>query len=420
MFKWQDKSFKTGAQWLVLSGVLTVISIGSSLVYMQMRHRAAAPVTVPTLTVERGTVETTINVSGTLQLGGQQTLRSPAEGAVDQVLVEPGDRVDSGQVVVVLRNPERQTALANQQVKIEQQAVLLARRRQEIAIASQQLSDERAFLQNLATLAADGAVARTAVRDQEERVRTVEATMLTAAAEAQTVLLELEGLKLEQQRIQQQLQDSVVTAPVSGIVLGVEVKDGDGIDRRTELLTLGNPSQELVQLQLSTLDAAQVRLNHQARVSVIGPSAQVFAGRVRQIYPQAVSSSSEADRSSGRSESAGQPTVPTTVSLDQPTRTLIPGSPVNVEIVLEQRSNVIALDIEAVQQTGAEPFVWRLDEAGKAQSQPIALGLEGLTTVEVTSGLRAGDRVLLPSPDITLQPGTTVIPQADIPSVELP
>jgi HlyD family secretion protein len=99
------------------------------------------------------------------------------------------------------------------------------------------------------------------------------------------------------------------------------------------------------------------------------------------------------------------------VQLDSPTHTLIPGGQVNVEIVLQQRTHVVALNVEAVQRS-PKPFVWILGNGNTVRQQPITLGLEGLTTVEVTSGLRTGTQVVLPPPDATLTPGMTVMPQS--------
>lgn len=119
MIKQQGKqAFKTGVRWLAWSGALALVSIGGWLVYILVLNQPAKPVAAPLLTVERGTIETTINESGTVELRAQQTLQSPTEGAVDQVLVQPGDTVKAGEVLVTLRYPERSTALMDQQVKI--------------------------------------------------------------------------------------------------------------------------------------------------------------------------------------------------------------------------------------------------------------------------------------------------------------
>lgn len=397
-------SKKAGINWLIGSGVLALLSIGGWWVFAVALDRSATPPAVRLLSVERGTVETTINESGTVELGNQQTLKSPAEGAVDRVLVQPGDAVRQGQVLLTLRNPDRQTALTNQQIKIAQQQVTVSRTRQQVVEAQEQLAANQRRLATLLPLAQEGAIAQTQIQEIEDQIRTTIAARNTAQAEARTAALELQTLQLEQQRIEQELKGTVVTAPTSGVVLGVSVKDGDGVDRRTELLTLGNPAQELVQLQLSTLNAAQVQPNQTARISVIGANPQIYSARVQSLYPQAIAPA-EAD-SSGQSS----PTVLTTVRLDQPTRRLIPGSQVNVEIVLEQRQNVVAIDIAALQQAEADPFVWVMNGDRQVEQRSIDLGLEGLTSVEVRSGLRPGEQIVLPTPDQSLQPGMQVSP----------
>lgn len=402
--------FKTGVPWLVWSGALALVSAGGFLTYILVVNRPAEPVAVQLLTVERGNVEITINESGTVELRDQQTLKSPTEGAVDRVLVQPGDKVRSGQVLVTLRYPERQTALANQQVQIQQEELTLARNRQKIVEAQEQLIADERELQKLTALGLEGAVSQQLVQEQEDKVRNERATLRDAQASSRTAALELRSLQLERQRIQQQLQDTVLTAPIDGIVLGVNVKDGEGVELRTDLLTLGDPKQVLVKLQLSTLNAAQVRVGQLARVSVIGPNAQTFTGRVQSLYPQAITSE-ENERLGNRNQS-DQVTVPATVLLDTPTRTLIPGSRVNVEIVLDKRQNVVVLNTEAIQRSEPNPFVWLRTVNSIAQKRPITLGLEGLVTAEVISGLRTGEQVILPPVDPPLKPGMPVIPQS--------
>ncbi|MCZ0901363.1 efflux transporter periplasmic adaptor subunit, partial [Microcoleus sp. HI-ES] len=108
------------------------------------------------------------------------------------------------------------------------------------------------------------------------------------------------------------------------------------------------------------------------------------------------------------SNQGSQATVPATVRLDAPTRTLIPGSQVSVEIILQQRQKVVVLNTEAIVRSESKPFVWIRDSQGKAQKRSVTLGLEGLTQVEVTSGLRPGDSVVTPPSEPSLKPGTPI------------
>ena len=168
-------------------------------------------------------------------------------------------------------------------------------------------------------------------------------------------------------------------------------------------MSLGDPNQELIQMQLSTLDAAQVQPNQKARISIIGPNAETFTGRVQSIGLQARSAGNN-----NNSDSSGQATVPATIQLDEPTRTLIPGSAVSVEIILEERNNIVVLNTELIQREGTSNYVWILDSENTAQKQPVTLGLEGLIQVEITSGLKAGDTVISPPAETPLEPGIPI------------
>lgn len=413
-WKHEKSKFNTAGRWLAWSGVLALVSVGGWLTYFLAVNRPAEPVPVSLITALRRNIETTITEGGTVELREQRTIKSPTAGAVEQVQVKPGQRVKSGQVLLTLRYPERSIALAKQQLQIQQETLTLARNSQKISEAQEQVEAEERKLRQLTPLLQEGAIAQQQVQEQEDAVREAKATLRDAQLEAQTTAIELQSRQLERLGIQQQLRDTIVTAPLDGVVLGINVKDGDGVELRTNLLTLGDPRQVLVKLQLSTLNAAKVRLGQIARVSAIGPNAQTFIGRVQSLGLQAITAEENQKQEGGGSQSqSDQPTVPATVQLDTPTQKLIPGSRVNVEIVVEQRQNVVVLNTEAIGRSGPHAFVWVRDRENKAEKRQVSLGLEGLMTQEVTSGLRPGEQVILPTPELQLQPGMPVISQTD-------
>jgi HlyD family secretion protein len=475
------KKFQTGVRSLVWSGVLALVSAGGWLVYVKTLNRSAESVAVRLLTVKQGDVEIVINESGTVELAAQQALKSPGDVTVDRVLVNVGDRVRFGQQLVILRNKEGQDKLADQELKIRKQELILARSRQKVQEAQEKLAAAQKELQEPVSkqlairkqelilarsrqkvqeaqeklkavqqelqqdeaLAQKGFIAGMELQAQKEKVRDAESNLREAESTVSTATVDLQSLQAEQQRpqelqnkvmqaqselqqarsdvntnsrdlqvlqverqsIQQQLQNNVVSAPIPGKVLDIKVKDGDGVKIGEDLLALGNPAQELVKLQLSTLDAAKVRVNQKARIKVIGPNAQPFTGQVKSLYPQAIAPDKNDNPFSGQS---GQVKVPATVQLDQPSGTLIPGSQVSVEIIQDQRQNVVVLDLAAIQHSKSGAFVWIRDSQGKAQKRTITLGLEAVTTVEVKSGLRPGEQVVLP--ETPLQPGMPVTP----------
>ncbi|MBW4681791.1 MAG: efflux RND transporter periplasmic adaptor subunit [Microcoleus vaginatus WJT46-NPBG5] len=510
------KQVTAGIKWIMVSAVLALASAGGWLVYAQLLNRPSDPVPVRLIDVKQDNVESTINESGTVELGGQQTLKSPIEGAVDKVLVRQGERVESGEQLLVLRNPERQTSLSSQQSKIREQEIILASNRQKVLEATAQLNAAQKALQDIVSrrdntkqislneqqlvrekqqlalassrqkvldakeslastqrelreleeLDRRGFIAKRELRDQEETVRNAEsalrqaqsqvntdiieqqrlqleiqkieeefqdkaeedrsqlqqaeasereaaAALRQAEAEVATTTVALQQAQLERQEIEEKLQENVVIAPINGVILDLVVKEGDGVNLSNNLLTLGDPSQEFVKLQLSTLNAARVKPNQEARISVIGPEGQTFTGQVVSLSPLAGAGTQNSQQ---QSSEAAQATVPAAVRLSTPSGKLIPGSQVNVEIVLDARQNVVVLDTEAIQREGPLPFVWVRDTQGKAQKRPVKLGLEGLVTVEVKSGLRPGDQVVVPPPEAALEAGMPVTPEVEPPN----
>jgi HlyD family secretion protein len=484
----KDRRFKIGSQWLALSAALTITTAGGWLLYGWL-NRPSATVEVHVIAVEKGTVEDLLNESGTVELGEQQTLKSPVDGGiVEQILVKAGESAQANQTLLVLRDPERQTALAQQQLEIQKQALQVARRRQESLEAAQNLADAQRQLQTLAIEAALieqqelqlsrnrekvveinrrlqnlrqelatlvelvelGGISGREVRQKQDQVLTLESESLDAQLAVTTAELELDKLRLqrqskesqfsgdilstrlqlrdaqlatgqdnrellrlqlERQKIVEQSQKNLVKSTLAGKVLNIPVKVGDVVELGDPLLTLGQPTTELVKVELSPLDAARLRTGKQARIRAIGANPKRFRGLVTEIAELAAAPGTGLEPSKGEKKANNtQATVTVTVKLNRPSQVLVPGSKVDVEILVEQRQDVVILERDAVQNSGKEAFVWVQDANGKAQQRPVVLGLEGLTRVEIKSGLRPGDKIILPLAGLSLQPGTPVRP----------
>ena len=205
--------------------------------------------------------------------------------------------------------------------------------------------------------------------------------------------------ELQGQELEGPLHQNVVVAPGDSKVLEVTVQRGDVVERGDTLLTIGNPQQELVKLELSILNARKVQLGLPVRINVIGTASETFTGRVKSLSLIAK-----------RAATGNQATVSAIVELDNPSGKLIPGSQVSVDIILEQYQDVVILPTQTIQRTAAGTFVWLQDREGKAQKQPVTLGMEGITTIAVESGLKPGDRVILPLENSPLKPGMAVKP----------
>ena len=380
--------------------------------YMRYRAPSSEPIAVPLHTVERSTVELTVTSGGTLALGGQQTLKSPQnEATVEQVLVEVRTLVEAGQPLLILRDRSNEREVRSQQVEIQKIQLDLNRNQEKVAEVEQRVTAAIEQYQESQELAAQGFISEDEVREDENDLDRVRSELKDAQLTVIKSGLDLKTAAETLDLLEQQFNDRVITSPIDGVVLEVQVSAGEAIATDKSLLTLGDPTQEIVNLQLSTLDAAKVSLNQPARIRAIGPDAQDFDGRVVALAPQALSASN------GGSSQEGQARVTAKVKLDSASQALIPGSFVSVDIITEQQKNVLVVPPEAIQRDQGEPFVWIRNQRGNAAQQPIELGLQGLDLVAVTEGLSVGDQIALVPPTMTVTPG---MPRSESPALPIP
>ena len=398
MAKKSPRNFsKVALVWIAWLAVLGGVSLGGLLLYNRMLTSISEPLPLRLIEVNKGTVEDIINESGIVELGEQQPLKAPVEGTVAKVLVELGDRLKVGQQLVILQDPQQQNSLSEYQLKLQETQLDVESSHQKVEKEKAALTVIQKKLRADQKLFERGFISQDELQNQKDRVTNAKATLADAEQAVRRVMLRLQLLQLQGQELEQQLQQNVVVAPGDSKVLEVTVQRGDVVERGDLLLTIGNPQQELVKLELSILNARKVQLGLPARISAIGTSSQTFTGLVKSLSLIAK-----------RAVSKNQATVSAIVELENPSGKLIPGSQVSVDIILEQYQNVVILPTQAVQRSEAGAFVWLQDEEGKAQKQPVTLGLEGITTIAIESGLNSGDRVILPLENFPLKPGMTV------------
>jgi HlyD family secretion protein len=396
--------YRKAKSWLLWSGFLGIMVVAGWIVYEKYIYKPPQPVAVRVLPVKTSTVETSVTESGTVELGRQITLKSPKDVTVEEVKVKEGDRVSAGQSLIILRDRAIVENYQDQIVANAKTQLDLDRAREKIAEAQKTLQARETRYRETQNLLNRGFISRTDAQVDLDNLDQARSALEDTLVEEQKAQLDVDNGTRKLAALETQLRDRLVTSPINAIVLKINVRNSDGIKTEGNLITLGDPSQEIIKLQLTTLNALKVSINQVARVSIIGPNSQVFTGRVISLSPQAsvASQNSTSSESTSDSGSKGQAKVDAKVLLDKPSNTLIPGSLVSVEIVTESQSNAIAVPPEAIQRDRATPFVWIKDTDNKAKKQPVAIGLEGLQQVSITSGLKPGDSLVIPTPGSSL------------------
>lgn len=170
-----------------------------------------------------------------------------------------------------------------------------------------------------------------------------------------------------------------VLSPISGIVGKIYVEVGQTVVQTMPVATIARYSENVkVKAPISDLDLPYVKKGTSAQVSVSAIANGIFLGKVTNV-------------SSVLDPMSGSATVE--ITLPNQDKKLIPGMACSINLILEQKENVIALPLAALFTDGFSK-VLVVDDKNIAHAREIKVGLIGNELVEVKFGLAIGERVI--------------------------
>ncbi len=180
---------------------------------------------------------------------------------------------------------------------------------------------------------------------------------------------------------QQGLANAQLTSPISGTVASVTLTTGQTVTAgsSTDAITIINAGSYQATASLSSTQAPQVKVGDQATVTVNGVAGTV-AGTVSRVGPVDVSASSY--------------TYPLIVSLVAGSHGIAAGSSAQVQVVLREAPNALAVPTSAVHTSGTRSYVF-VEHSGQEARTFISVGVVGRTYTQVTSGVAKGTPVIL-------------------------
>lgn len=325
---------------------------------------------------------------------------STITGRVGQVLVAEGAQVRQGDALIRLESDELAAALSQAVAAQQQAAARLAGLRSTgrsaagaaLAQADATLRAAQAELTRVQQLVAQGFVSGSRLDDARRAVDVAQAQQASARAQTQanaeagTDLVQAQAqLALAQaatQSARARLAQATVRAPADARVLAREVEPGQIVQPGKALmsLALAGPTQLEAQVDERFLD--QLQVGQGAMVVADAFATQRFAARVLAIAPAV-----DAQRGAVEVKFALVQAPPAFLREDMT---------LSVEVETARRERALVLPLAALRASTPQGSATVLiGVQGKAQARAVQLGLRTLDAAEVTSGLAAGDLVLL-------------------------
>jgi HlyD family secretion protein len=339
-----------------------------------------APV-VQTAVVARRDLVVPILADGTLEPGAGGEVRAAAPAVVSAVYVTEGQRVAAGAALLRLDNVDvAQRFLASRedaaQLDAEQRAAAGDARSAELERDhAKATSDADArLLASGAITAQQKAAGDLALQQADEKLNAARARMADLAKRKQLAQQSstFAGARLRQLELR---------APAAGVVYNL-VRAGESVNAGQVVATVGDPLQRRVRARVDAPDLPRVAAGQKLVVTFDGKPGQRWLGSVTLVPP-------------GLRESAGREVGEVIGRLTTLAEELPANASVNVEIIAGEKSDALVIPRGALLRDGNSRYVFR-DDHGVARRVVVGVGLIGPNDVEITSGLREGDRVILP------------------------
>jgi RND family efflux transporter MFP subunit len=312
-------------------------------------------------------------------------------GFIKQIKVDIGDRVQEGQLLATLEIPEMQDDLTRAAASIDEANADLTTARDELQRAES--SRDIAHLSYTRVLDVSkrepGLVPQQDVDEAHSRDLVAEAQVSSAKSVINAAEQKIRVSQADQARVKTLYKYAVITAPFTGVITKRYANSGSLIQAGTSSQTQAMPvvrisENGLLRLALPVPESA-VPLIH------LGEPVNVRVSALHRSFPGRVARFEDKVDASTR-------TMKTEVDVPNPSLILVPGMYAEVDLVTEQRKNVLSVPVEAVDGSGSAARVFTVEPTGKIQIIPVQLGIDTARQVEIRSGdLKDGDDVVVGS-----------------------
>lgn len=381
--------------------------VGIPFVFAGKLKPAAPGVELSTLwpdTVRRGPMVREVRGLGTLV--PEDTLLIPAttDGRIEKILIKPGTPVKPDSIILVMTNPELQTALMSAaytlkaaqaaytdlRVTLEKQALDLRATAAQVAADyhTAQLKAERddALVKEGLVAPVDAKISDVTAKELSTRndIETKRLSINQESVEAQLAAqrVKVDQLEAEYKLKQQQVEALKVRAGTEGMLqaLPTPVEEGQKVLAGTALGKVAQPWKLKAELKIAETQAKDVTIGEPA---VVDTRNGLVKGHVARIDPAVLNGTVTVDVKLEGTEALPKGAIRPDLSVDG-------------TIELERLDDVVFMGRPVFGQADSKVSLFKMEPDGKyANRVQVTLGRASVNTIEVRSGLNVGDRVIL-------------------------
>ncbi len=365
--------------------------------------QAAEPMSVAVVKTGREDLARRLTLSAEFKPNQEVEVMAKVSGYVKAIYVDVGDRVRPGQLLAELEVPELTDDMTRADATIQRSTADYARAQDELKRAESVHQIAHLQAERLAAVVKSrpGLLAQQEIDDARGRDLAAEAQVSAAKSSLAAAQQQIHVSQAEEGKTKTLFNYSRVTAPFAGVITKRFADTGSMIQAGTASQTQARPlvtlsQSSLLRLILPVPESAVPAIHTGETVDVRVPTLnRTFPGRIARF---------------SKNVQAATRTMETEVDVPNPDLVLVPGMFAEAVLTLDEHKDALSIPLASVTGQESRPWVLVVNDDKMLERREVSLGIETADRVEVLSGLKERELVVIGS-RVQLKPGQQVVPK---------
>jgi len=357
--------------------------------------KVSAPAPVTKISVEAQSVKgveknSSDTYKATLESSEQGIINSKISARIISISVENGQYVNAGDTIATLDAQDIRNNIKSSESQLKVTEQQLASAEVSLKKLKTNLDDATRNYDRQKNLYDKGAISKADFEAAEKTLSNAQADLDAGNVSIQTAKANINMQKVSIGNLQDNLNNTVIKAPISGVISEKNMNIGQMASAGTALAKVNNISSIFATIQIPQDKINNVKVGQPASVTLEG-SDKAYSGTVQNI---------------DLSADITARVFNCKIKVDNTDNILHPGVFAKVELISDQKTQVISVPIKALVGSEGDYSVF-INENGTAKKQKVTIGDTDENNVQITTGIKEGDQVIC-SNTSTLQEGNEI------------
>lgn len=369
--------------WTLAVTLLVLVAIGFGVkACFFSKPKNAGLITAP---VAYNDLEKSVLATGQLYPYTLVSVGAQASGQVTQMKVAVGDIVKKGDIIAEIDSKTQTNSLQTAQAKLDDSKSQLVSSQASLANAQANFTRQQTLYQADAGSKADFDNAAAQLKSAQANVASINAQIDQAQIAVKTASVTL-GY-------------TAITAPIDGTILAIVTKEGQTVNANQTaptIVKMGQLDRMTVKAQISEADVVKVKPGMQVYFTILGDPDKKYFATLRSIEPAPVTYATDSDTPTS-TQSSNAIYYYGLFDTDNPDGTLRPSMTAQVSVVLQTARHVLTVPSAALgRKTKKGDYTVQVDTGkDKPEVRKIQVGINDGNNVQIISGLKEGDKVVV-------------------------